>query len=92
MESPNLLVEVPPAILARLIEALACHCGEVTRNPYHRFLPAWMMDNVRRGIERISSPGCPAPEFPFGVLHRTDPPPSNPILRARSTIRQSDSS
>jgi len=25
--------------------------GEVRRNPYHARLPAWMMDNVRRGAE-----------------------------------------
>ncbi|GAB4242568.1 MAG: hypothetical protein OHK005_06440 [Candidatus Methylacidiphilales bacterium] len=82
MESPNLLVEVSPPILASLVEALACHAGEISRNPYHRTLPAWMMDNVRRGAERISGTGCQAPEFPFGVLYRTEPAPPQPILPA----------
>ncbi len=81
MENPNLLVEVPPTDLACLIEALACHTGEVARNPYHRTLPAWMMENVRRGAERVGKVGGSAPDFPFGILYRTEPPPDNPILR-----------
>jgi N-acetylglucosamine malate deacetylase 1 len=74
MEHPNLLVECPPDDLAVLIEALACHEGEVARNPYHRRLPAWMMDNVRRGAERVHGAGSVCPAFPFGALYLASPP------------------
>lgn len=74
MEDPNLLVECPPDHLALLVEALACHTGEVARNPYHLRLPAWMIDNVRRGAERVHGPGSPAPAFPFGTLYHADGP------------------
>lgn len=74
MEHPNLLVECPPDDLALLIEALSCHAGEVARNPYHLRLPAWMMDNVRRGAERVYGPGAAAPAFPFGTLYHTSAP------------------
>jgi LmbE family N-acetylglucosaminyl deacetylase len=72
MEEPNFLVECPPDDLALLVEALACHAGEVARNPYHLRLPAWMIDNVRRGAERVFGPGAPAPAFPFGTLYHAD--------------------
>jgi hypothetical protein len=72
MEEPNLLIECPPDDLALLVEALACHAGEVARNPYHLRLPAWMIDNVRRGAERVFGPGAPAPAFPFGTLYHAD--------------------
>ena len=51
MESPNLMVEISASELGDLITALTFHVGEVKRNPYHLSLPAWMMDNVRRGGE-----------------------------------------
>jgi N-acetylglucosamine malate deacetylase 1 len=76
MEHPNLLIECPPDDLALLIEALACHRGEVERNPYHRTLPATLMDNVRRGSERVYGAGKPATAFPFGALYRVDPSPA----------------
>lgn len=68
-EQPNLLAESTANDLATLIEALACHTGEVARNPYHRRLPAWFMDNVRRGAELVGGHGGAAPEFPFGTLY-----------------------
>jgi hypothetical protein len=46
------------------------HAGEVARNPYHLTLPAWMMDNVRRGSELVSGPGAAAPGFAFAALYR----------------------
>jgi len=73
MAEPNLLAECPPDDLALLIEALSCHAGEVARNPYHLRLPAWMIDNVRRGAERVHGPGSPAPGFPFGTLYHVHP-------------------
>ena len=44
--------------------------GEVQRNPYHLTLPAWMMDNVRRGGEWVGGQGQAAPEFLYGTLYR----------------------
>lgn len=76
METPNLLVECPDDVLADLVAALACHRGEVERNPYHLSLPAWMIDNVRRGAERVGGAGQPAPGYIFGTLYRVTPPPS----------------
>jgi len=70
---PNLLVECPPDNLALLIAALCCHQGEVSRNPYHLTLPAWMADNVRRGAELLGGLGQQAPKFKFGTLYRVEP-------------------
>jgi N-acetylglucosamine malate deacetylase 1 len=70
MASPNLMVELLPEQLADLITALTFHVGEVKRNPYHLSLPAWMMDNVRRGSELVGGQGGAAPEYPFATLYR----------------------
>lgn len=70
MPLPNVLVESPPADLAALVTALTWHIGEVQRNPYHLTLPAWMMDNVRRGGEWIGGQGQAAPNFIFGTMYR----------------------
>jgi LmbE family N-acetylglucosaminyl deacetylase len=70
MADPNLLVEIGEKDLADLVAALACHAGEVRRNAYHARLPAWMMDNVRRGAELVGSRGGAAPDFAFGTIYR----------------------
>jgi len=70
MAAPNLLVEISPRDLGDLITALTFHVGEVRRNPYHLSVPAWMMDNVRRGAEVVGGQGGAAPEFPFATLYR----------------------
>jgi len=70
MDDPNLMVEVSAEDLADLITATTFHVGEVKRNPYHLLLPAWMMDNVRRGAELVGGQGGVAPDFTFAVLHR----------------------
>jgi LmbE family N-acetylglucosaminyl deacetylase len=70
MSDPNLLVELGVAEVADLVAALACHAGEVRRNPYHARLPAWLMDNVRRGAELVGGQGGAAPDFAFGTLYR----------------------
>lgn len=72
MVHPNLLVESGIADTADLVTALACHVGEVKRNPYHLRLTSWMADNVRRGAELIGGAGVEAPEFAFGTLYRLD--------------------
>lgn len=67
---PNLMVESSLEDVDLLIAALAEHAGEVARNPYHRRLPAWMLDNTRRGAELIAGAGAEAPEFLFSTLYR----------------------
>ncbi len=68
--SPNLMVELNEQHVADLIVALTFHIGEVHRNPYHLSLPAWMIDNVRRGAELVGGQGCVAPDFTFATLYR----------------------
>ncbi len=70
MEKPNCLIEVPHEILELQMKALVMHTGEIARNPYHLRLPAWMMDNVRRGGEIISNVGGEVPQMPFGVIYQ----------------------
>jgi hypothetical protein len=70
MPAPNLMVELNPEQLADLITALTFHVGEVKRNPYHLTLPAWMIDNVRRGAELVGGQGGEAPDFTFATLYR----------------------
>lgn len=70
MKSPNILVEVPIEILELQMKALELHQGEIKRNPYHLRLPAWMMDNVRRGSELIGGKGAEASQIAYGVLYK----------------------
>ena len=70
MDTPNLMVESAAADVADLVAALSLHVGEVARNPYHLRLPAWMIDNVRRGAELVGGQGGVAPEFAFATLYR----------------------
>ena len=70
MGAPNLLVESSASDVTDLVTALSLHVGEVARNPYHLRLPAWMMDNVRRGAELVGGQGGAAPRFAFATLYR----------------------
>lgn len=70
MDNPNLMVESSERDVMDLLTALTFHVGEVRRNPYHLRLPAWFMDNVRRGGELVGGQGGAAPEFPFATLYR----------------------
>lgn len=70
MDDPNLMVESSVRDIADLIAALSFHAGEVRRNPYHLRMPAWMMDNVRRGGELVGGQGAAAPDFTFATLYR----------------------
>jgi LmbE family N-acetylglucosaminyl deacetylase len=70
MAEPNLLVEIGAKDLADLIAALTFHAGEVKRNSYHARLPAWMIDNVRRGAELVGGRGAKAPDFTFAAIYR----------------------
>lgn len=69
LEKPNLMVEVPNEILNLQMQALEKHVGEVERNPYHLRLPAWMIDNVRRGSELIQGKGEASSSAAFAVLY-----------------------
>jgi len=70
MTDPNLMLEISLDTLGDMMAATTFHVGEVNRNPYHLSLPAWMMDNVRRGSEVAGGQGGQAPEFAFAVLYR----------------------
>jgi LmbE family N-acetylglucosaminyl deacetylase len=70
MAAPNLMVEISAEDLADMITATTFHVGEVTRNPFHLLLPAWMQDNVRRGAELVGGQGGKAPDFAFAALYR----------------------
>lgn len=70
MDDPNLLVELSKEDLGDLIAATSFHAGEVQRNPYHVILPAYMLDNVRRGGELVGGQGAAAPDFTFALVHR----------------------
>jgi N-acetylglucosamine malate deacetylase 1 len=72
MHNPNLLIEVPDKILDLQIKALKKHKGEITRNPYHLRLQAWMMDAVRRGSETIGNAGSPTVKMTYGVIYRLE--------------------
>jgi len=96
-EKPNCLIEVPLEIVASQMKALEFHQGEITRNPYHLRLPAWMMDNVRRGGEIITQVGAEVPSMPFGVIYRlqvfknkkfTDAKLSTPFLTTFADLAQ----
>jgi LmbE family N-acetylglucosaminyl deacetylase len=70
MDDPNLMVEGNAQLVADLVAATSLHVGEVARNPYHLLLPAWMLDNVRRGGELVGGQGAEAPDFTFATLYR----------------------
>jgi LmbE family N-acetylglucosaminyl deacetylase len=66
----NLMVESTPQEVADMVSGTSFHAGEVRRNPFHLFLPAWMQDNVRRGSEVVGGQGEAAPDFTFATLYR----------------------
>jgi len=70
MDTPNLMVESSAQDVSDLLAALSFHVGEVRRNPYHLRLPAWLIDNVRRGAELVGGQGGAAPDFLFATLYR----------------------
>lgn len=70
MRTPNLMVESSETNVVDLVTALSFHVGEVLRNPYHVRLPAWLIDNVRRGGELVGGQGGAAPDFQFATLYR----------------------
>lgn len=69
MSNPNLLVESSIETTSQLVEALSCHAGEIERAPYHKQLPAWMIDNTRRGIELVQKFGSSNLNIIFSTLY-----------------------
>lgn len=88
LNEANLLVETSADDTARLVRALACHVGEVARNPYHLRLPAWFADSVRRGGELVQGAGSAPPAADFATLYQLQrfdgrawlPPPAGRLL------------
>lgn len=67
---PNLMVQSSSEDVADMVAGTSFHVGEVTRNPFHLFLPAWMQENVRRGSELVGGQGEAAPDWTFATLYR----------------------
>jgi len=67
---PNLMVQSSAEDVADMVAGTSFHVGEVTRNPFHLFLPAWMQENVRRGSELVGGQGEAAPDWTFATLYR----------------------
>lgn len=67
---PNLMVQSSAQDVADMVAGTSFHVGEVTRNPFHLFLPAWMQENVRRGSELVGGQGEAAPDWTFATLYR----------------------
>ncbi len=88
MMGPNLMVESSQQDVADLVAATSFHVGEVKRNPYHVLLPAWMLDNVRRGSELVGGQGQGAPDFTFATLYRLRRWSNNTILDMRPAKSQ----
>jgi LmbE family N-acetylglucosaminyl deacetylase len=71
LRDPNLRVSLSVADVTRMGEGLLKHAGEVARNPYHLSLPAWLMDQERRGVERIHGLGSvPPARSVFSQIYR----------------------
>jgi LmbE family N-acetylglucosaminyl deacetylase len=83
MDNPNLMVEGNDLLLADLVAATSFHVKEVERNPYHRLLPAWMLDNVRRGGELVGGQGHAVPDFLYATLYRLSHWREGRLLRMR---------
>ena len=69
MSHANLLVELTAAHVGDMISALACHVGEVSRNPFHLTVPGWLIDNVRRGGELVGTSGGNVPNYTFAAIY-----------------------
>ncbi len=70
MYNPDLMAELDEDMVSDIVTALTFHVGEVNRNPYHLSLPAWFIDNTRRGSELVGGQGAKAPGFIFSTLYR----------------------
>jgi LmbE family N-acetylglucosaminyl deacetylase len=67
--APQLMVGLTDEQVGHLMQATAMHEGEVSRQPYHLTLPAWLMDSARRGAERVGGPGAAASGMSYAALY-----------------------
>jgi LmbE family N-acetylglucosaminyl deacetylase len=67
---PNLMVGIGEEDASALLSALACHAGENARNPFDARFPAFLIDNVRRGSERVGGKGAVAAPMDFAMIYR----------------------
>jgi len=63
------MVALSDADVGRLMLATAMHAGEVSRQPYHLRLPAWLMDSARRGAERVGGEGGTTSATAYAALY-----------------------
>ncbi len=70
MGEPNVMVGASEKDAAALLSALSCHAGEVARNPFDRHFPAHLIDNVRRGGEKLSGQGTAGANMDFASLYK----------------------
>jgi LmbE family N-acetylglucosaminyl deacetylase len=71
LPDPDVLVPLASEQVIRMGEALMEHVGEVKRNPYHLSLPAHLIDQARKGSERVGGAGArPDPETVYAALYR----------------------
>lgn len=70
LQTPNLLLEVTTEAFELQFNALTKHVGEISRNPYHLRLASYLVNNVRRGAEKVLPLGSSAPCFAFASLYQ----------------------
>ncbi|MCX7224611.1 MAG: PIG-L family deacetylase [Burkholderiales bacterium] len=67
--APQLMLGLTDQQVGQLMLATAMHAGEVSRQPYHLTLPAWLMDSARRGAERVGGPGAANSGMTYAALY-----------------------
>jgi LmbE family N-acetylglucosaminyl deacetylase len=65
---PNFFLPLTMNHVIQMGQALQKHEGEISRNPYHLSLPAWLIDQARRAPEVLGGFGTDSDQFLFGVL------------------------
>jgi LmbE family N-acetylglucosaminyl deacetylase len=66
---PQLMLGLTDPQVGQLMQATAMHVGEISRQPYHLTLPAWLMDSARRGAERVGGPGAASSGMTYAALY-----------------------
>ena len=67
--APQLMLGLTDQQVGQLMQATAMHVGEVSRQPYHLTLPAWLMDSARRGAEQVGGPGATSSGMGYAALY-----------------------
>ena len=70
IEEPNLMIGIGESDAAKMLAALSCHAGENARNAFDARFPSYLIDNVRRGSERVGGKGVPSAESDFAMLYK----------------------